>query len=171
MRCLVPESGSVRSGRGIIGDGAAQIGALAVDELLVAVEVGWGGGLLLGVEGKERCTQDLRGLCGLCVVDEIAACIALRQQVMPFVVDFDMLFEAAYGLLDVAHQQCSVATLHADSLQPRCSFRQFIHQLLPGTYGLQRWLWLSGTIANGQRTVVDDWKISIITSSSFFFFC
>lgn len=171
MRCFVPESSCIRSGRGIIGNGAAQIGASAVDELFVAMRVGWGGGLLPGVDGKKVCMQDLRGLCGLCVVDEIAACIALCQQVMPFIVDFDMLFEAAYGLLDVAHQQRSVSTLHADGFQPGRSFCQFVHQLLPGAYGLQRRLRPAGTIANGQRTVADDWKISIIISSSFFFFC
>lgn len=130
-----------------------------------------GGGLLPGVDGKKRCTQGLSRLSGLCVVDEIATCIALRQQVMPLVVDFNMPFEAAHGLFDVAHQQRSVVTLHADGFQPGRSFCQFVHQLLPGAYGLQRRLRPAGTIADGQRTVADDWKISIIISSSFFFFC
>ena len=49
-----------------------------------------GRGLLPGVDGKKRCTQGLSRLSGLCVVDEIATCIALRQQVMPLVVDFNM---------------------------------------------------------------------------------
>lgn len=73
MRCLVPESGRVRSGWGIIGDGAAQIGAPAVDELLVAVGVGWGGGRLIGVEGKQCCMQGLRGALLFGIVVEIIA--------------------------------------------------------------------------------------------------
>ena len=73
MRCLVPESGRVRSGWGIIGDGAAQIGAPAVDELLVAVGVGWGSGRLPDIEGKQCCMQGLRGALLFGIVVEIIA--------------------------------------------------------------------------------------------------
>lgn len=73
MRCLVPESSRIRSGRGIIGNGATQIGASAVDELFVAVEVGWGGGLLPGVDGKQSCIQGLRGAWLFGIVVEVVA--------------------------------------------------------------------------------------------------
>ena len=114
MCCFIPKSCSVRTWRGIIRDGAAQIGSLAVDVLFIAVRVGWGDGPLLGIEGKEGGIQGLRSVLPcLHVVDEIASYIAVGQKIMPFVVHFDMLFEEVYSRLDVAHQQSAVTALHA----------------------------------------------------------
>ena len=55
LRGVVPESLGIRPWRGIVGNEATQVGASAVNEQLVAVRVGWGGGLLLGSKEFNRC--------------------------------------------------------------------------------------------------------------------
>ena len=77
---LVPEGIVIRSGRRVVGDGAAQVGALAVHQLLVAMGVGRGGGLPVGVQGAEGFVQGALGpASGTDVVDEISLHIAHVQ--------------------------------------------------------------------------------------------
>lgn len=151
LRGVVPESLGVRPWRGIVGNEAIQVGASAVNEQFVAVRVGWGGGLLLGVECQEGCVQGLRGaLSGTCEIHEISVYIAFVQHVVPFVVDFDMLLEAVHGRLDVPHQQLSVAAVHTGYFQPGCPHGQPVHHFLPGTYGAQQRFRSAEVIADGE---------------------
>lgn len=99
---LVPEGGIIRSGRRSVGDGAAQVGALAVRQLLVAVGVGRCGGRLLLFEALQQHMQFLRGaLAGPYEVDEILSGVFHVQQHIAIVVQYDVLPEYLHSLFDV----------------------------------------------------------------------
>ena len=136
MCCLVPESGRVRSGWGIIGDGAAQIGAPAVDELLVAVGVGWGGGWLIGVEGKQCCMQGLRGALLFGIVVEIIAGFLRTVYAFLLSVKQNMVLEYFQCLFESSAQQGTEAACHADSVLPFAVLCKAVYQFSPGT---ERW--------------------------------
>ena len=116
---FVPKGGGIRPWRCVVGDGTAQIGTFPVDELLVVVEIGRSRCLPLGVQSEEGTVQGLRSpAAGTHVVDEISVHIAHIQQVVSFVVGFDVLLEYLHGFTDVAFQQEAVAALHAGDVQP-----------------------------------------------------
>ena len=146
MRCLVPESSRIRSGRGIIGNGATQIGASAVDELFVAVEVGWGGGLLPGVDGKQSCIQGLRGAWLFGIVVEVVAGFLPAVYVLLLPVQQHVVLEYFQGLFESPAQQGAEVACHADSVFPFAVFCQAVYQFPPGTkrrHGILRSMYFS----------------------------
>ena len=146
MRCFVPESSCIRSGRGIIGNGAAQIGASAVDELFVAMRVGWGGGLLPGVDGKQSCIQGLRGARLFGIVVEVVAGFFPAVYVFFFPVEEHMFFKYFQSLFESPVQQRTEVACHADSVLPFAVLCKVGYQLPPRTerrHGILRNLYFS----------------------------
>lgn len=133
---FVPEGGIVRSGRRSVGDGAAQVGAPSVHQLLVAMGVGRSGGGLLLFEALQQHMQFLRGaLAGPYEVDEILSGVFHVQQHIAVVVQYDVLPEYLHSLFDVRLQQAAIAAVHAGHVQPGTFFGEFVYQRMPGFDG------------------------------------
>ena len=133
---FVPEGSIVRSGRCSVGDGAAQVGAPSVHQLLVAVGVGRCGGRLLLFEALQQHMQFLRGaLAGPYKVDEILSGVFHVQQHIAVVVQYDVLPEYLHSLFDVRLQQAAIAAVHAGHVQPGTFFGEFVYQRMPGFDG------------------------------------